>query len=259
MFITHRPTLTLQLHNFDLFRTCRTSIFCTVAWQLARFQLTRRIARSLGDSWISSCIFADLRANSQWRVPRKKTDIFTCQVGSTDGSFERKPWLKRQASAVRRTSTTSYSRRESFERRFSCEETVCRPHPTPQVFQTDIESRQTHSQCHQPCQLSKVTNAKLSWMKRMRFSFVVRCSISAVGNYSCCTGSTYQQYFWYSGDVCETKEWPKSIPNRNIPVFSEYGFRLAELFSAAAASRNFFRRWRRLRALGQMDGRLTVT
>ena len=32
----------------------------------------------------------------------------------------------------------------------------------------------------------------------------------AVGNYSCCysccTDSTYQQYFWYSGDVCETKE-----------------------------------------------------
>jgi len=51
----------------------------------------------------------------------------------------------------------------------------------------------------------------------------------AVGNYSCCTDFTYQQYFWYSGDVCETKELPKSIPNRNIPV-SEYGFRLAELF-----------------------------
>ena len=50
MFITHRPTLSLQLHNFDLFWTCRTSSFCTVAWQLARFQLTRRIARSLGDS-----------------------------------------------------------------------------------------------------------------------------------------------------------------------------------------------------------------
>ena len=47
---TCRPTLTLQLHNFDLFRTCRTSNFCTVAWQLARFQVTRRIARSLGDS-----------------------------------------------------------------------------------------------------------------------------------------------------------------------------------------------------------------
>ena len=36
-------TVTLQLHNFDLFRTC-TSSFCTGAWQLARFQLTRRIA-----------------------------------------------------------------------------------------------------------------------------------------------------------------------------------------------------------------------
>ena len=31
--------------------------FCTVAWQLARFQLTRRIARSLGDSWASCCIY----------------------------------------------------------------------------------------------------------------------------------------------------------------------------------------------------------
>jgi len=51
MFITHRPTLTLQLHNFHLFRICRTSSFCTAAWQLVRFQLTRRIARSLDDSW----------------------------------------------------------------------------------------------------------------------------------------------------------------------------------------------------------------
>ena len=59
MFITHRPTLTLQLHNFDLFRTCRTSSFCTVAWKLARFKLTRRIARSLGGSW-ASC-------SSDWR------------------------------------------------------------------------------------------------------------------------------------------------------------------------------------------------
>jgi len=51
MSITHCPTVTLQLHNFDLLRTCRTSSFCTDAWQLARFQLTRRIARSLADSW----------------------------------------------------------------------------------------------------------------------------------------------------------------------------------------------------------------
>ena len=53
MFITHRPTLTLELHNFDLFRTCLTSSFCTVVWQLARFQLTQRIALSIGDSWAS--------------------------------------------------------------------------------------------------------------------------------------------------------------------------------------------------------------
>ena len=26
MFTTHRPSLTLQLHNFDLFRTCRTAL-----------------------------------------------------------------------------------------------------------------------------------------------------------------------------------------------------------------------------------------
>ena len=56
MFITHRPTVTLQLHNFDLFRSCRTSSFCTVALQLARFQLTRPIARSLGDSWASCTV-----------------------------------------------------------------------------------------------------------------------------------------------------------------------------------------------------------
>jgi len=47
MFITHFLQLNLQLHNFDLFKTCRrpTSSFCTVVWQLASFQLTRRIAR----------------------------------------------------------------------------------------------------------------------------------------------------------------------------------------------------------------------
>ena len=50
------PTVTLQLHNFDLVRTCRTSSFGNVAWQLARFQLTWRIARSLGDSWVSCTV-----------------------------------------------------------------------------------------------------------------------------------------------------------------------------------------------------------
>ena len=51
--ITHCLRPNLQLHTIDLVRTCRISSFCTVASQLARFQLTRRIARSLGDSWAS--------------------------------------------------------------------------------------------------------------------------------------------------------------------------------------------------------------
>ena len=51
--ITHCLRLNLQLHTIDLVRTGRISSFCTVAWQLVRFQLTRRIARSLGDSWAS--------------------------------------------------------------------------------------------------------------------------------------------------------------------------------------------------------------
>jgi len=54
MFMTHCFQLKLQHHTIDLVKTCRISSFCTVAWQLARFQLTRRIARSLGDSWSSS-------------------------------------------------------------------------------------------------------------------------------------------------------------------------------------------------------------
>jgi len=66
MFITHRPTLTLQLHNFDLFRTCRRRSLCTVSWQLARFQLTRRIARSLEDSW-ASCYRVMPRQHDRFR------------------------------------------------------------------------------------------------------------------------------------------------------------------------------------------------
>jgi len=53
MLITRCPTVTLQLHNSDLFRTCRTSSFCTVAWQLARFQLTDAL---LGPSAIAELL-----------------------------------------------------------------------------------------------------------------------------------------------------------------------------------------------------------
>ena len=53
---TARFCRTGQLATADTwFRTCRTSSFCAVAWQFTRFQLKRRIARSLGDSW-ASCV-----------------------------------------------------------------------------------------------------------------------------------------------------------------------------------------------------------
>ena len=68
LFITHCLQLNLQLHTIDLVRTCRISSFCTVAWQLARFQSTRRIARSLGDSWAS---WFSYRGNRQ---TNKQTD-----------------------------------------------------------------------------------------------------------------------------------------------------------------------------------------
>ena len=71
MFITHCLQLNLKLRNFDLFRTCRMSSFCTVAWQLARFQLTRRIARSLGDSW-ASCRPSDLTAFKEYDFYRSR-------------------------------------------------------------------------------------------------------------------------------------------------------------------------------------------
>ena len=50
LFMTHCLQLNLQLHTIGLVRTCLISSFCTVAWYLARLLLTRRIARSLGDS-----------------------------------------------------------------------------------------------------------------------------------------------------------------------------------------------------------------
>ena len=51
------------------------------------------------------------RSASQFtmKTSAQKTDIFTCRVGSTDGSFARKPSLKRLASAVRRTSSRTFA------------------------------------------------------------------------------------------------------------------------------------------------------
>ena len=65
--MTHSLRLNLQLHTISLVRTCRISSFCTVAWQLARLLLTRRIARSLGDSGASCSLLLDDRIHQSGR------------------------------------------------------------------------------------------------------------------------------------------------------------------------------------------------
>jgi len=67
LFMTHCLRLNLQLHTIRLVRTCRISSFCTVAWQLSRLLLTRRIARSLGDSWASCKSRHAANIRWQWR------------------------------------------------------------------------------------------------------------------------------------------------------------------------------------------------
>ena len=105
MFITHRPAVTLQLHNFDLFRTCRTSSFCTVAWQLARFQLTRRIARSVGDSWVSCTAFL---ANRSLLLRLSACDFAQHQVASEDTQYSSPghPWHYRYRNIFAQSSSS---------------------------------------------------------------------------------------------------------------------------------------------------------
>ena len=77
--ITHCLRLNLQLHAIDLVRTCLISSFCTVAWQLARFQLTRRIARSLGDCW-ASCLLQDWLHGFRWLFTDTSEHIRHCPL-----------------------------------------------------------------------------------------------------------------------------------------------------------------------------------
>ena len=98
--ITHYLRLNLQLHTIDLVRTCRISSFCTVAWQLARFQLTRRIARSSAiaellvlrmrvNDWLVDCEEGqESTVEKIWREPRVKewgsTELWGMRVVNRD-------------------------------------------------------------------------------------------------------------------------------------------------------------------------------
>ena len=94
MFITHRPTLTLQLHNFDLFKIVQVfSALLLGNWQDFNWHDASRCPSAIA---VFSQICAPIH-NEDFSA--KKTDIFTCRVGPTDSSFARKPSLKRLASA----------------------------------------------------------------------------------------------------------------------------------------------------------------
>jgi len=61
MFTTHRPTLTLQLYNFDLFRTCRTALL-RGNWQDFNWHDASRGPSAIGDLLVYStfrlCVLA---------------------------------------------------------------------------------------------------------------------------------------------------------------------------------------------------------
>jgi len=60
MFTTHRPTLTLQLHNFDLFRTCRTALL-RGSWQDFNWHHASR-----GPSTIAELLVKILMGTGRW-------------------------------------------------------------------------------------------------------------------------------------------------------------------------------------------------
>jgi len=134
--------------------------------------------------------------NKKWKI--KQFTGWNNTVRTTDGSFARNVLsLKRLSSAVRRTSSrtfASYSRRESFEGRFSCDETVCRP-PDPTISVSDRHrkhSKQTDTQS-MPSALSVVrgSECKIIVNEKNAVQFCGSDARSlAVRNYSCCTEHT---------------------------------------------------------------------
>ena len=78
--ITHCLRLNLQLHTISLVMTCRISSFCTVAWQLARLLLTRRIAQSLGDSWASCHVSHSFSIPATWCCIFMSRNFHPCKL-----------------------------------------------------------------------------------------------------------------------------------------------------------------------------------
>ena len=70
MFTTHRPTLTLQLHNFDLFRTCSTALL-RGSWQdFNRHDASRGHSAQLSETYEANLYIFTLLFS--WMICTKK-------------------------------------------------------------------------------------------------------------------------------------------------------------------------------------------
>ena len=79
MFITHRPTLSIQLHNFDLFRTCRIQVVSALLrgnWQDYNWHDASR-----GDSAIAELLVVLTRSSAIAEGPRDALcQLKSCQL-----------------------------------------------------------------------------------------------------------------------------------------------------------------------------------
>jgi len=74
MFTAHRPTLTLQLHNFDLFRTCRTALLHG-SWQDLNWHDALR-----GPSAIAELLVVCYGVHLSLSICHNSVSLYTCSV-----------------------------------------------------------------------------------------------------------------------------------------------------------------------------------
>jgi len=93
MFITHQPTLTLQLHNFDLFRTCRTALL-RGNWQDFNWHNASRGPSAIAELLVLGRIHL-LNRNIVWDTVLKlaynmpKRDLSTLKVTLISWSYDK--------------------------------------------------------------------------------------------------------------------------------------------------------------------------
>ena len=96
MFTTHRPTLTLQLHNFDLFRTCRTALL-RGNWQDFNWHDASRGPSAIAELLIGSVRQIELTNVSFLAHIKKASRIVSYRIAKTlrlDNMHTKKSLLK---------------------------------------------------------------------------------------------------------------------------------------------------------------------